>query len=219
MSQIQQFDFSVNLLRALLWEYNEATNLQAILESKSEWYDENQTQFWDNWLTDVFDLRTANQFGLVVWGIILGIKLYVNKPPTPDVPAFGFGPGAGHVNFGNGNFSNQNGSSYVLPVETQRIALQLRYAQLTSSGTVPEINRLLKRVFGDLGEAWLIDYGNMRQRYIFDFAIPFDLIYLFTNYDILPRPAGVASDFYDNTNSYFGFGPNHVNFNHGNFGA
>lgn len=214
---IQLFDFSVDLLRALLWQYNDATSLQSLLESKDEWYKTNQTEFWENWITDVFDLRTANQFGLVVWGIILGLQLYVNTP-TPDGPIFGF-DGSGGVNFDNGILNDQNGSSILLPIETQRRALQLRYIQLTSSGTVPEINRALKFVFGDLGNAYLLDYGNMTQAYIFLFPLTADLIYLFNNYDILPRPAGVQSSYIDGTITYFGFNSFNVNFDNGILGA
>ena len=72
---IQEFDFSVDLLQAILWQYNNATSLQSLLNSEQAWVIENQTEFWENWLRDVFDLRTANEFGLSVWSIILGIPL------------------------------------------------------------------------------------------------------------------------------------------------
>lgn len=216
--QIQPLDFSVDLLRALLWQYNKAENLQKLLERKSAWYELNQSEFWEDWLRDVFDLRTANQFGLVVWGILLGLKLYVNTAPQPEKPTLGF-DNILYTNFDNGNFSNTHGATYMLPVATQRIALQLRYAQLTSSGTVPEINRILKFIFEDYGIAFLRDYGNMRQQYIFMFPLTADLKYLFDNYDILPRPAGVKSRYVDGTLDYFGFDPDHLNFDNGNFGS
>lgn len=213
----QMFDFSVDLLRAILWQYNDATSLQSLLHSKSDWYRDNQKEFWENWLYNVFDLRTANQFGLAVWGIILGLHLYVNLPPV-EKSNFGFS-GSGGSNFDNSNFSNSNGTSVLLSVDTQRRALQLRYAQLTGSGTVPEINRALKYIFGDLGRAYLIDYGNMTQQYIFMFPLTADLTYLFNNYDILPRPAGVRTTYVNGNTKYFGFNSPHLNFNQGNFGA
>lgn len=215
---IQLFDFSVDLLQAVLWQYNNAENLISLLQQKQDWYDENQQQFWQDWITNVFDLRTANQFGLTVWGIILGLQLWVNTPPVISDPIFGF-EGSGGVNFDNGILGTQNGSSLLLPVETQRRALQLRYLQLTSSGTVPEINRALKYIFGDLGTAYLLDYGNMTQAYIFNFALPADLVYLFQNYDILPRPAGVQSTYVDATLVYFGFNNFNFNFDHGILGG
>lgn len=215
---IQEFDFSVDLLKASLWQYDKAVNLQGILHKKADWYEKNQTEFWQDWIVNVFDLRTANQFGLSVWGIILGLPLYVNTPPDISQPAWGFGGFNGAVNFDNGNFVNQSGSSYVLPIETQRIALQLRYLQLTSSGTVPEINRALKWIFRDRGACYLIDYHNMSQEYVFKFPLTADLIYLFDNYDILPRPAGVMSRYIDATETHFGFRTTDYNFNNGNFG-
>lgn len=219
-SQIQELDFSVDLLKALLWQYNEATTLQSLLEKKSLWYELNQTEFWENWIRDVFDLRTANQFGLVVWGILLNLRLYVNTAPQPMGTFFGF-DNIDFGNFDNSNFGNTNGSTYMLPIAMQRIALQLRYAQLTSSGTVPETNRILKYIFKDYGSVFLRDYGNMTQQYVFLFPIEADLKYLLDNYDILPRPAGVKSGYVDGTLDYFGFDnvPGHLNFNNGNFGS
>lgn len=218
-NDIQEFDFSVDLLKAILWQYDKAPNLEGLLNLKNTWYETNQTQFWQNWIRDVFDLRTANQFGLAVWGIILGLPLYVNTL-APSGPIFGFGGINGTVNFNNGILSAANGQTYLLPVETQRKALQLRYVQLTSSGTVPEINRALKFIFGDLGTAYLLDFRNMTQEYVFLFPVTFDLSYLFDNYDILPRPAGVSSHYVDATLTYFGFdGSGGVNLDNGILGA
>ena len=212
-ADIQLFDLSVNVLQSLLWEYNDAKNLQGLLEAKSKWYMQNQAEFWNSWIQNVFDLRTANEFGLSVWSIILGLPLYVNEP-APSVPTFGF-EGSGGVNFDNGILSPQNGSSVLLPITTQRIALQLRYTQLTCAGCVPEVNRALKWIFAAYGRCYLVDYGDMSQEYVFDFPLTWDLIYLFNNYDILPRPAGVSSGFIDATKIYFGFAPGEYNFDNG----
>lgn len=215
---IEQFDFSVNLLQALLWQYNEAVNLQAILQAKSDWYDVNQTQFWQDWITDVFNLATANEFGLKVWSIILALPLFVSSAPDSlSKPTFGF-DNAYFMNFDNGNFSSRTGSTNDLPLATKRLALQLRYFQLCSSGTVPEINRFLAYVFADFGKVYLVDKHNMTQEYHFDFPITSDLQYLFNNFDILPRPAGVGSTYLNVTRKCFGFGAFGLNFDNGNFG-
>jgi Protein of unknown function (DUF2612) len=208
---IQQVDYDVNLLQAILWQYTNATNLQGLLEAKDAWYAANQTAFWQDWYTNVFNLATADQFGLIVWGIILGLPLYVNAVPYEGA-VFSFDAPVG---FDQGILGSENGSAYMLPVETQRLALQLRYFQLTSSGTVPETNRMLAYVFANYGKAWLLDYGDMTQAYVFDFPVTFDLQYLFNNYDILPRPAGVASSYIDNTLEYFGFNSFNFNFDNG----
>lgn len=216
---IQQFDFSSNLLAALIWEYNSAEKLQQLIINRQNWNNENQEGFWLSWIRDVFDLRTANEFGLKVWSIILALPLFVEAPPDSfDKPTFGF-DSSFYKNFDRGNFSNFSGGSSALPLETKRLALRLRYFQLVSSGTVPETNRMLAYLFAPYGKAYLLDGHNMTQVYVFRFPIPSVLSYLLDNFDILPRPAAVGSRYIDGTKQYFGFGDFGLNFDRGNFGA
>ena len=84
MSTIQEFDYSVDLLKAILWQYNESPNLLSLVTQKQEWYTQNQSEFWSDWYTNVFNLQTANLFGLAVWSIILNVPLYVPYVPEPD---------------------------------------------------------------------------------------------------------------------------------------
>lgn len=216
MSRIQAFDFSVDLLIALLWQYNSAEKLQALLESKQEWYDENQEAFWTNWLTDVFDLRTANEFGLSVWAIILEIPLSVILPPSnPDKPTWGFGQY--RKNFGNGNFSSSSSTDVSLTMAQKRLVLQLRYFQLVSRGTVPEINTFLKELFKDQGLVYVLDGLNMNADYVFTFAPNSQLNFVLNQFDLLPRPAAVGVEVVVTSENSFGFGEFRLNFNNGQF--
>jgi hypothetical protein len=89
-TRVQQFDYAVNLLRALLWQDNNTPEMTAVLQAKQTWYDTNVSTFWSDWVKDVFDIRTANQFGLAVWAIVLGVPTTVILPPTTKAN-FGFG--------------------------------------------------------------------------------------------------------------------------------
>lgn len=191
MADIQEFDFSVDLLKASLWQYNNALNLQGLLNAKNDWYIINQTEFWENWFTDVFDLRTANDFGLQVWAIILGQSIYSTFAPASNVGKWGFS--SNNQNFNNGNFGSLTGGNRVYSKDVARLLLRLRYFKLTSSGTVPETNRMLKYLFADYGTAYLQDNLNMTQTYIFNFVIPSEISFMLNNTDVLPRPAGVKS--------------------------
>lgn len=214
MATIQQFNYSVDLLRSILWQYNEAKNLQGIIQAQQEWSNENQRDFWESWLRDVFDLRTANEFGLQVWAIILGQPLFLNKGPD-NKPTWGFGQY--YVNFNRGNFSSQTGGSFTLSTESARLLLRLRYYQLIGTCTTPAINRAMKDVFSDYGTVYLLDNLDMTQTYIFQFAPPSDLTFLINNFDILPRPAGVESNYSVIINESWGFDEFHENFDNGNF--
>lgn len=191
--KIQEFDFSVDVLRALLWQYNDALSLQSLLEQKQAWYNENQEQFWSDWYRDVFNLQTANAFGLSVWAIILDIPIIVTvTPPEPGTVPWGFGEY--NENYENGNFYGAAGSSISLSVEQSRTVLRMRYFQITSRGTVPEINQFIDILFGEEGGGYVIDNLNMTATVVFNFPIPAKLKFIFENYDILPRPAGVGME-------------------------
>ena len=213
--QIQTFDFSVDLLRALLWQYNDATRLETLVRQKQQWYDENQRDFWANWYRDVFDLRTANDFGLAVWAIILNIPLAVASAVDPlDKPVFGFG--AYYENFSNGNFASISSSR--LSTEQKRLVLRLRYFQLVTRGTIPEINEFFAYLFAPLGLAYVNDGYDMRARYVFNFPLSSALEMVLTEYDLLPRPAGVKIDYVVIGDADgWGFGRYHENFTNGNF--
>lgn len=211
MSRIQTLDYHVDVLRALLWQFNKADALESLVASKQDWYDENQRGFWEAWVRDVFDLRTANAFGCQVWARILGLKLYVSLAPTPiDKPTFGFGADVGtndYVNFENGNFGQIGSSTSDLTVEQSRLLLRLRYFQLISRCTVPEINRFMATVFGDLGTVYVLDNNDMSFIvYVFDFEPNSGLQFLLENFDLLPRPAAVGFSYVVLARDTFGFG-------------
>lgn len=215
MSTVQAFDYSVNLLRALLWQYNDATRLQGLLERKQAWYDENHAAFWQAWVRDVFDLSTANDFGLSVWAIILDVPLGVNPTPDPvGKPLWAFG--SLRENFNRGNFTSSTGIG--LTTAQRRLILQLRYFQLVTRGTVPEINEFLIRIFSSDGPAYVVDNLDMTMTYVFGFALPSDMELIFKEFDLLPRPAGVEVNYVTLAQGDgWGFGRFHTNFTHGNF--
>lgn len=218
MTTIQQTDFSVDALQALLWQYNDASRLQSLLESKQAWYDANASAFWSDWYRDVFDLRTANDFGLTVWAIILDLPLAVDFPPSPGgYPAFGFG--SAFRNFGRGNFGRTESQNIPLTLEQKRLALRLRYFQLTTNGTVFAINRFIGELFADYGRCFVQVTGTMQYRYVFAFEVTSAMRFIFNQFDLLPRPAGVGVEWISSTAPHWGFGQNRYNFNRGNFGA
>ena len=208
--RIQEFDFSVNLLQAILWQYNDAVNLQSLLQQKQDWYNVNQQEFWQDWYTNVFNLVTANDFGLAVWSIILNIPLSIDPTPDPpNKPIFGFGSNTltpnSYTNFINGNFSIGN-SPIGLTLEEKRLILRLRYYQLTSRTAIPEVNAFLKIVFASFGNVYLLDGLNMTISCIFNFTPSTKLLFILKTYDLIPRAAGVRIRYLVGVNAIFGFG-------------
>ncbi len=212
---IQEFDYSADILRALLWQYNRAPKLTALLEKKQTWYDVNQSQFWSDWFRDVFDLRTANAFGLQVWARILKVPLQISVAPSIGQPTFGFG--GFNKNFNRGNFSNRSGAVISLTIEEQRLVLQLRYFKLITRPSIPEVNRMLKYVFPN-NNVYALDPLNMTSIvYVFDFQPGSKLTLIFDTYELLPRPSTVGISYTLVYRTGFGFGEFRKNFDNGNF--
>lgn len=218
-STIQTFDFSVNLLKSIIWQYGtNQPNLQGILQAKQNWYNENQEQFWQDWLTDVFDLRTANDFGCVVWAIILGLPLTLfTTPVAKTTTPWGF-DAFNKSNFNNYNFAASASAIVSFTTAEKRMILQLRYRQLVSRGTIPEINKILADVIQPIyGKSYMLDCYNMSQKLICLFSVPSTLLLILEEFDLLPRPATVNTVIIDTTIPVFGFGPTNQNFGNGGF--
>ncbi|MBP3934792.1 MAG: DUF2612 domain-containing protein [Pseudomonas sp.] len=217
MSTVQEFDASVNLLSAILWQYEDAEKLKALATAKQAWTTKHQTEFWLGWYRDVFNVDTANAFGLSIWGRILDVPLGLEVEKQNKV-SFGFG--SFNANFNNGNFGVDSDRTQGLTLEQQRLVIRLRYFQLTSRGTVPEINQFLNKLFGQDGGAFVIDPHDMSFAiYQFNFQPDSSLTFILDEFDLLPRPAGVGVEWRVIMRPVFGFGPYNLNFDNGTFGS
>lgn len=191
MKRIQEFDYSVDLLKAIIWQYDKSPNLFALVQEKQDWYNTEHTSFWQDWYRDVFNLRTANEFGLAVWALILDVPTFADNGASPsDYPAFGFNPYG--ENFTNGNFAT-GGSGLVLPLEERRALLRLRLHQITTDGSIPSLNAAIADVFG-AGAGYIVDNNDMTIEYTFVTPISAPLQMVLETLDVLPRPAGVSVD-------------------------
>lgn len=216
--RIQAIECSVDAMKALLWQYDNAQGLKTLIALKQRWYEESLCEFWSNWVRDVFDPRTANDFGLGIWARILDISLGVDVPSSREKEAFGFGEA--HSNFGNGNFARAEAGQLSLTTEQKRMVIRLRYFQLTSRGTVPEINAFLKELFGTSGKVFVADPLDMTIAvYFFSFEPGSELALILEKYDLLPRPATVGAEYVVQVKPSWGFGTHHLNFMQGNFGV
>ena len=187
---------TVDFTEALLWQYNNSPILTYLVKQKNTWYQNNHIQFWGQWITNVFDIRTCNQFGLIIWGIILNQPLFVPVVAQPNKPTFGFGTlplgATWNQNFGNGNFA-QVSNQVSLTTDQQRLLLLSRYFQLTGKFSIPSINRMLKMIFGQFGLIYASDSLDMSMiTYTIKFIPSSALLFLLTNTNVLPRPAGIG---------------------------
>lgn len=213
--KIQIFDYNIDVSKSLLWRHNQAVNLQALIQNKQDAVDELNRDFWESWFTDVFNLQTANEFGLSVWSIILNTPLTIESI-DPEIDNSNWGFGSSRKNFNSGNFTAFNSSS-ALNIEEARIVLKLRYYQLVTRGTIAECNKIMSDVFGPLNNVYALDNLDMSMTYIFTDYPSSALRGALNKFDLLPRPSTVEIRTVYSPNSSFGFGSFRKNFNNENF--
>jgi hypothetical protein len=173
----------IDVTKALIWQYNDAVKFQSLIQKKQDWITTNNNDFWQEWLINVFDLRTANSFGVQVWALILGVVF--QEPVTPQTDIWGFNDDA--QNYDNGGFGD---NQITLTLEQKRTILLLRYRQLTSNASIDEMDRALKVL---LPNSQVQDTLQMKVVFA-NPTTPFpDEVYILDNFDnVIPRPAGVG---------------------------
>lgn len=157
----------IDLNGVFLWQYESAEKIKQIIKNKQAFLKENVEDFWNNWIRDVFNIDTANTFGLELWGRFLGIgrPSYVDDDQTID-------------------FTD----------EQYRTVIKGRLMLMISNGSVPSINRYLNYLFPDK-PVFVIDYHNMSISIIFYYT-PTPAEEAVIKMDgFLPRPAGVEVNY------------------------
>ncbi len=161
-----QIDPEINLKQCLLWQYNNAPALRALILQKQDWYKTHQEDFWNYWYNSVFNLDTADDFGLTVWGEILDFPRQVKSV---------------------------DGSLHVLTTEQYRTVLKGQMLKFNMGVTAPEVNKWLSVVFGAQGKAYCLDNLDMTVvPFVFEQSPSDEILWLLANVDFLPRPAGVG---------------------------
>lgn len=212
--KVQPFDPSANLLAALLWQHNNAVRLTCLIQAKQAWINTNQEDFWKSWLRDVFDLRTANEFGLQVWGIILGIPISIGVN-EPVVIRNSFGFGENNLNFNNGNFLPSQYSGEKLTMDEARFVLRMRYFCLICRPCTWQINQFLAKVFPSISCQDSLDMSSIT--YTFADPVSPALNNILEKYAVLPRAATIGTGQDSTGKPVFGFGEYNQNFNNGTF--
>ena len=157
----------------------------------------------DLFFEKVFDIETAQGWGLDNWGRILGVPRGVQ---VATVDWFGY-YGSGLQPWNQAPFFNtqQATNNYPLTDEAYRKLLMYKAAANISSADAATINRLLKQIFPDTFDH-IVDNGDMSIRAVFnDYLQPVEIGILNT-YGALNKGAGVQWIYLSvNPDETFGF--------------
>lgn len=162
-------DWLIDLEKSILWQYDKSYKLKSLIEQKQAWYKENVTDFITNFFKNIFNLKTANDFGLAVWGKLLNFPRQIKKKDDDSI--------------------------LDLSTEQYRFLLQAQILKFKMKCTIPEINRYLRTIFNEETNenVYVIDNHNMTITYIIQpNSLSDEIKDLIENYDFLPCPTGVS---------------------------
>jgi hypothetical protein len=140
----------------------------------------------------IWNVDTAQGFGLDVWGAIVNIARVVHVP-TPQ-QYFGFnesvddGQPFGQAPFFAGGTLTQN---YVLTDPAYRALILAKALGNICDGSTSALNALLRTLFPGRGNCYVIDNHNMTITYNFAFNLSEVELAIVTT--VLPRPTGVSA--------------------------
>lgn len=148
----------------------------------------------DNFYDKLWNIATAEGFGLDVWGRIVVIErtLQVNtrylgfEEGDPDYDPFNVSP------FYSGGGTT---TSVSLSDTAYRVLILAKALHNICFGSVPGINAILQLLFPNRGPCYVTDNGDMTMTYTFGFVpTPVELAVIETS-NVLPRPTGVAVNY------------------------
>jgi hypothetical protein len=169
-----------NLDETICSQYGNSPTILALIESFNAAVD--PAPDLDAFLTHVWQVETAQGFGLDIWGRIVGVSRIIPAGVSGWV------------------------LDTTLLTDAQFLELILLKALANiSRADSPAINTLLLNWMSDRGRAYVNDLGNMEIRYMFEFALePFEM-YIITRSGIFLRPAGVGGWMVNTPLPVFGF--------------
>jgi hypothetical protein len=146
----------------------------------------------DDFYNNVWNLATAQTWGLDVWGRIVGVSR-VLRLPGALTSVFGFSEATGCQPFGQAPFYSPqtNFTPYILPDEAFRAMIYVKALANISGCSFDTLNRAMQQIFLDYGRCYVHSNGLMKMRYVFEFVVPPTQLAILLNSNVLPRPTGV----------------------------
>ena len=183
----------INLEQTIISQYGNSPRILAIVNGMNVNVD--PTQDIDGFYDAIFNVATANLFGLAIWSRIVGI-------PQSLITALG---------------------TYLDDEDTFRSLVMLKALSNILYPSSQAINQLLQNWLGAGSRAYVQDLGKMSMAYVFEFALSDAQTQILNNSGIFLRPSGVLATIIQTEFPVFGFeemgSPWVVPFNQGTFYA
>lgn len=181
-------------------QYSASQTINKLIADRAEYFN---NEWIDDFYSNIWDVDTAQGFGLDIWGriVVIGRNIEVTES---DYFGFSTPPTRSWLPFNQGVFYNGEKSTSVFRLaDSAYRALILAKALSNISATdVRSLNRALRSLFENRGNAYVKQVGPMAIEYVFEFFLePWESSVVRFS-EALPRPAGVSVSVSDENDSF-----------------
>ena len=193
-----------NVEQTIISQYANSATIVQLIKNMNQYIQPwtNFDQFYDY----IWNIESAQGFGLDIWGRIVGISRTLQIPS----PALYFGyeealPGS--YTFDDQPFYNGPAATeaYVLSDDAYQQLILVKALANISATTARAINQLLQNLFAGDGRCYVIDDGAMQMHYVFEFLLSPYQYAIMTTSGALPHGAGVSVSLINTVLPCFGF--------------
>lgn len=187
LGDIEAFDVWTTIIS----QYANSPTLDALITSFDAAMD--LTPLLDSFFDLIWNVLTAQGYGLDVWGRIVGVTRTVQI--SGSVTYLGFEEaGSSWTGFNQGIFYSGGGvtTNFNLSDDDFRRLILAKAAGNICNGSIPAVNAILLALFPNRGACYVQDNLNMSVTYVFKFQLTPVELAIISQANVLPTAAGVA---------------------------
>ena len=195
----------IDVEKTIISQYANSATIVQLVQNMNQYVDPRAD--FDGFFDYVWNVESAQGFGLNIWGRIVGISRELLIPAAPLY--FGFKDALpGSYPFNDQPFYDGTApatQTYLLADDAYRQLILVKALANISATNAPAINQLLQNMFAGRGRCYVNDLGGMALRYTFEFDLTLYEFAIMTQSGALPRPAGVNASLFQSALPLFGF--------------
>ncbi|QNQ52553.1 DUF2612 domain-containing protein [Serratia liquefaciens] len=186
-----------NYADTILSQYAGSPKLLGLIDTFNQTIDTGV--FLDNFYDLIWNIETADTYGLDVWGKIVVVSRLLKVTPSEKYLGFeealSTPPEIGDPQpFDQAPFYTgaQETNTVRLSNDVYRKLIMLKAMANITNCSIPSMNKMLMYMFGGSGKAYVRNDGGMVMSYVFEFSLSPSELAIVQSSGALPSPAGVT---------------------------
>lgn len=185
----------IDVEKTIISQFANSPTIVQLIQNMNEYIDP-RTDF-DNFYNFVWNVDTAQYFGLDIWGRIVDVRRTLTIPAAETWDYFGFAtPDDDWQPFNQSPFYSRAAAggateTFILTDTAYRKLILVKALCNISATSYPAINQILQNLFSDRGRCYALPAGTMALDYCFEFDLEAYEYAIMTQSNAVPRPSGV----------------------------